>query len=135
MKTNTNKVRILIADDHGMIRQGLKAVIESNPNWELCGEAENGRLAVELTRKLRPCLVLLDITMPELNGLDATRQICKQWPATKVLILTMHDSEALALAVILFHDASTISVLARWASRMWTWAWRTNRGASKSSTA
>lgn len=94
-------LRIIIADDHGLVRQGVKAVIESQRSWELCGEADNGRTAVELVRKLKPDLAVLDITMPELNGLDATRQIKLDSPKTKVLILTMHDSEALADEVLL----------------------------------
>jgi DNA-binding NarL/FixJ family response regulator len=94
-------LRILIADDHGFIRQGVRAVIESQRSWELCGEADNGRTAVELARKLKPEIAVLDITMPELNGLDVTRQIKIASPKTKVLILTMHDSEALADEVLL----------------------------------
>ena len=94
------KLRILIADDHGMIRQGLRAVIEAHRGWELCGEAGNGRQAVELARQLRPDLVVLDLTMPELNGLDATRKILAALPRAQVLILTMHDSEALAQEVL-----------------------------------
>jgi DNA-binding NarL/FixJ family response regulator len=94
-------LRILIADDHGFIRQGVRAVIESRRSWELCGEADNGRAAVELARKFKPEIAVLDITMPELNGLDATRQIRIASPKTKVLILTMHDSEALADEVLL----------------------------------
>ncbi len=94
------KLRILIADDHGMIRQGLRAVIEARKGWELCAEATNGRQAVELARQLRPDLVVLDLTMPETNGLDATRKIRETLPRTQVLILTMHDSEALAQEVL-----------------------------------
>jgi DNA-binding NarL/FixJ family response regulator len=95
------RLRIIIADDHGFIRQGVRAVIESQRSWELCGEADNGRAAVELARKLKPEIAVLDITMPELNGLDVTRQIKIDSPKTKVLILTMHDSEALADEVLL----------------------------------
>jgi len=94
------KLRILIADDHGMIRQGLRAVIAERRNWELCGEAGNGRQAVELARELRPELVVMDLTMPELNGLDATRKIREALPRAQVLILTMHDSETLAQEVL-----------------------------------
>ncbi len=94
-------LRIIIADDHGLVRQGVKAVIESQRSWELCGEADNGRTAVELARKHKPEIAVLDITMPELNGLDVTRQIKIASPKTKVLILTMHDSEALADEVLL----------------------------------
>lgn len=94
------KLRILIADDHGMIRQGLRAVIAARREWELCGEAEDGRVAVELAKELRPDIVILDLTMPELNGLDTTRKILAALPRTQVLIQTMHDSEALAQEVL-----------------------------------
>lgn len=94
------KLRILVADDHGMIRQGLRAVIENRRGWEFCGEAENGRQAVELAMQQRPDVVVLDLTMPELNGLDTTRKIRASLPGTQVLILTMHDSEALAQEVL-----------------------------------
>jgi len=93
-------LRILIADDHSLIRQGLRAVIQGRRGWELCGEAANGKQAVELATQLRPDLVVLDLTMPELNGLDATRRIRASLPRTQVLILTMHDSEALAQQVL-----------------------------------
>ncbi len=93
-------IRILIADDHGMIRQGLRAAIAARREWEVCGEAENGRVAVELAKELRPDIVILDLTMPELNGLDATRKILAALPRTQVLIQTMHDSEALAQEVL-----------------------------------
>lgn len=95
-----SRLRIIIADDHGLIRQGVKAVIESQRAWQLCGEADNGRAAVELARKHKPEIAVLDITMPELNGLDVTRQLKTASPKTKVLILTMHDSEALADEVL-----------------------------------
>lgn len=94
------KLRLLIADDHGMVRRGLRAAIEARPDWEICGEAENGRQAVELARQLRPDLVVLDLTMPELNGLDAARKIRAALPGAHVLIQTMHDSEALAQEVL-----------------------------------
>lgn len=100
MGATTKKLRILIADDHGMIRQGLGAVIAARNDWELCGEAANGRNAVELAAKLKPDICVLDVTMPELNGIEATRQIVAQRPATAVLIQTMHDSEALAQEIL-----------------------------------
>jgi two-component system response regulator NreC len=89
------KLRILIADDHALVRQGLRSVLEAQTNWTVCGEAQDGREAVKLALKLRPDIVLLDVTMPELNGLDATRQICRGLPGTPILILTMHESEEL----------------------------------------
>lgn len=94
------KLRILIADDHGMIRQGLRSVVAERRQWEICGEAANGRQAVALARDLRPDVVVLDLMMPEMNGLDATRRIREALPKTQVLILTMHDSEALAQEVL-----------------------------------
>lgn len=95
-----NKLRILIADDHGLIRQGVKAVIQSQRNWELCGEADNGRMAIDLASHHKPEIAVLDISMPEMNGLDVTRMLKSTSPKTKVLILTMHDSEALAEEVM-----------------------------------
>jgi DNA-binding NarL/FixJ family response regulator len=88
--------RILIADDHELIRQGLRKVLEEHPGWTICGEATTGREAVAKARELRPDVVVLDVGMPELNGLEATRQIRRALPNTEVLILTMHDSERLA---------------------------------------
>ncbi len=89
------KLRILIADDHEMIRTGARALIEANANWEVCGEATNGREAVELAEKLQPDVAVLDISMPELNGLEATRQIKKLVPTAEVLILTGSTTEQL----------------------------------------
>lgn len=88
-------LKILIADDHALVRQGLRSVLEAQTGWSVCGEAQNGREAVKLGLKLRPDIFLLDITMPELNGLDATRQICRGLPGARILILTMHESEEL----------------------------------------
>jgi DNA-binding NarL/FixJ family response regulator len=89
----SNPVRILLADDHAVVRLGLRRALESLPGWEICGEASNGREAVELTKKLKPDVVVMDISMPELNGLEATRQIMKDLPSAEVLICTLHDSE------------------------------------------
>jgi len=89
------KLRILIADDHEMIRIGTRALIETNASWEVCGEATNGRKAVEMAEKLRPDVAVLDISMPELNGLEATRQIKRLCPDTEVLILTGFTTEQL----------------------------------------
>lgn len=90
--------RILIADDHPLVRQGIISVIEGNSTWHVCGEATDGRAALALAEKLRPNVVLMDITMPLLNGLDAARQIRKSCPATEVLMLSMHESEQLVRA-------------------------------------
>jgi len=86
-------LRILVADDHEVVRRGLCSLLRAQPDWEVCGEAGDGREAVEKTLQLKPEVVILDIGMPNLNGLEATRQILKASSDTKVLILTLHDSE------------------------------------------
>jgi DNA-binding NarL/FixJ family response regulator len=93
-------LRILLADDHEMVRQGLRAVIEEQHGWEVCGEARTGREAVARALDLRPDIVVMDFTMPELNGMDATREIHAALPRTQVLILTMHESEELVPEVL-----------------------------------
>lgn len=95
-----SQLRIVIADDHTMIREGLRASLEARPGWVICAEATTGRQAVEHALKLRPDIAILDISMPELNGLEATRQIHQALPKTEVLILTMHDSDELVRAVV-----------------------------------
>lgn len=86
-------VRILITDDHSIVRRGLRALIEAQPGWEVCGEAENGRLAVELATVSPPDVAILDYSLPVLNGLEATRQIRQACPKTEVLVYTMHNNE------------------------------------------
>jgi DNA-binding NarL/FixJ family response regulator len=86
-------VQILIADDHDVVRQGLRRVLEAEPRWVVCGEAATGREAVALAVALQPEVVLLDISMPGLNGIDATRRIRRLVPSTRVIILTMHNAE------------------------------------------
>ncbi len=93
-------LRILVADDHDVVRQGLRSLLESQPGWEVCAEASNGREAVELTAKLKPEIVIADITMPNMTGLEATRQILKTNPKVQVIILTMHESQELLRAVL-----------------------------------
>ena len=93
-------IRILIADDHDIVREGLKTLLAANPGFRVCGEAASGREAVAQALKLKPQVAVLDFTMPELNGLDATRRIRLALPDTEVLILTMHDSETLAREVL-----------------------------------
>ena len=88
-------IRILIADDHTIVRQGLRTVLQGRAGWTVCGEATTGREAVTMARQLNPNIVVLDFSMPELNGLEATHQIREALPQTEVLLLTMHDSEAL----------------------------------------
>jgi DNA-binding NarL/FixJ family response regulator len=86
---------VLVADDHAVVRKGLRSMLESHPGWEVSAEATNGREAVALSLEHKPDIVVMDINMPELNGLEATRQICKALPETRVLILSAHDSEQL----------------------------------------
>jgi DNA-binding NarL/FixJ family response regulator len=88
-------VSILIADDHAVVRRGLRALVETHPKWKVVSEASNGREAVEMATKGRPNVAILDISMPELNGLDAAAQILKVSPQTRILILTMHAAEEL----------------------------------------
>jgi DNA-binding NarL/FixJ family response regulator len=92
--------RILIADDHEVARRGIRAVLESHPGWEVCGEAKDGRETVELAGKLNPDIILLDIGMPNLNGLEAARQILAISPDAAILILTMHDSDHVVREVL-----------------------------------
>jgi DNA-binding NarL/FixJ family response regulator len=93
-------LRILIADDHEVARQGIRALLESHPGWEVCAEAKDGREAVELATNSKPDIALLDIGMPNLNGLDAARQILAMSPAIRILILTMHDAEQVVREVL-----------------------------------
>ncbi len=93
-------LKILIADDHEVVRQGLRAIIKAQPGLEIVGEAENGRQAVALAKELNPHIVVLDLAMPSLNGLEATKQILKACPQTKVLILTMHESDPMIREVL-----------------------------------
>jgi DNA-binding NarL/FixJ family response regulator len=93
-------VRILVADDHQVVRTGLRALLESKTGWQVCAEAANGREAVEKAGQLKPDVAVLDIGMPLLNGVEATRQIRKLSPQTEILILTMHDSELLIQEVL-----------------------------------
>lgn len=93
-------LRILLADDHELVRQGLRAMIEGQSGWQVCGEATTGREAVTQARELKPDIVVMDFTMPELNGMEATRQIRAALPRTEVLILTMHESEELVREVL-----------------------------------
>jgi DNA-binding NarL/FixJ family response regulator len=93
-------VRILVADDHELVRRGLRGVLEKRSGWSVVGEAANGREAVQIARELQPDVAVLDVTMPELSGLEATPAILKESPRTQILILTMHDSEQVAQAVL-----------------------------------
>ncbi len=93
-------LRILIADDHEVARKGIRSILETHPGWEVCGEARDGREAVELAAQLKPDVLLIDIGMPNLNGLDAARQIMGSAPDVNILILTIHDSEQVVREVL-----------------------------------
>lgn len=93
-------LKILIADDHDIVRKGLKMLIEEHPGWEVCGEARSGREAVEKASQLRPDVTVIDVSMPDLNGLEATRQIRKSCPKAEVLVITHHDSDEMAGEVL-----------------------------------
>jgi DNA-binding NarL/FixJ family response regulator len=115
-----NNLRILIADDHELVRRGLKTLLSSRPGWTVCAEASNGREAVAKAKELKPDIVVMDIIMPELNGLDATRQIRKILRKTEVLVLSVHYSDQLvreivdagARGYVLKSDASTDLLIA-----------------------
>lgn len=93
-------LRILIADDHEVARSGIRSLLESHAGWEVCAEAKDGRDAVELAASTKPDVVLLDIGMPNLNGLEAARQISAMVPGIGILILTMHDSDNMVREVL-----------------------------------
>jgi len=88
-------LRLLVVDDHEVVRKGLRSVLEQQPGWQVAGEAADGREAVSKAKELKPDITVLDISMPALNGLEATRQMLKQDSRAKVLILTMHESDPL----------------------------------------
>jgi two-component system response regulator NreC len=95
MKTSPKTLRILVADDHDVMREGTRAVIERQPGWELCGLAATGREAVAQAILLQPDIVIMDMTMPELNGLDAAVQIKRRLPGTEILMFTGHETDEL----------------------------------------
>jgi DNA-binding NarL/FixJ family response regulator len=113
-------VRIVVADDHELVRRGLVTTLSEHSGWSIVAEAANGRQAVQAVVNCKPDIAVLDLTMPELNGLDATRQILAAEPATRVLILTAHESEQVirevlgagALGYVLKSDAGRVLVSA-----------------------
>ena len=92
-KTAMKRIAVLLVDDHTVVRQGLRALLESEADLKVVGEAENGRQAVRLAKKILPDVVVMDVAMPVLNGIEATRQISKDLPATKVLGLTSYGDD------------------------------------------
>jgi len=83
-------IKILLADDHKIMRDGLRSLIEKRPDMEVVAEAENGRTAIKLTRRFKPDVIVMDINMPDLNGIDASRQIVAEFPGTKIIVFSMH---------------------------------------------
>jgi DNA-binding NarL/FixJ family response regulator len=95
-----NKITVLLADDHTMVRKGLRTLLDAEADIEVIGEAEDGREAVSKATELRPHVVVMDITMPGLNGLEATRQIKQQFPQIQVVVLTMHTAEEYIVQIL-----------------------------------
>ena len=91
--TTTKQITVLLAEDHAIVRQGLSALLNADGGFKLVGEARNGREAVELAAKLKPMVILMDIAMPVLNGLEATRQILAANPAARVIVLSAHSDD------------------------------------------
>ena len=87
--------KVIVVDDHAVIRRGVQGILSAFPEWELCGEAENGQEGVKLAETVRPEIVIMDVSMPGLNGLEATRIIHNILPDTKILLLTLHSSTEL----------------------------------------
>lgn len=84
--------RVLIVDDHAFIRRGVQTILNPFPEWNFCGEADNGNDAIRLAHELRPEIIIMDVSMPGLNGIEATRLICKSLPEAKIVLLTLHES-------------------------------------------
>ncbi len=112
------KHRIVIAEDHTILREGLRALISSEPDFEVVGEAEDGREAIRCVVKLAPDLILMDLSMPKMNGIEAIREIKKRTPETKILALTVHRTEEFILEVLqagavgyVLKDASSVELM------------------------
>lgn len=94
------KAKVLIVDDHEIVREGIRRPLSgSRPDWEICGEAANGKQAIDAVQRLKPDVMILDITMPDMNGLEVTSHIVKQKSDCRILIFTMHDSERLVTEI------------------------------------
>src|SRR5258708_20520174 len=99
-RTKMGTLRIMIADDHDLVRRGLRMLLEAHAGWKVCAEAHSGREAVAMAEELRPDIAIIDISMPELNGLEAARKIKKTSPNTEMLILSMHHTDQLVREII-----------------------------------
>ena len=95
------KTRILLAEDHNIIRQGIRSLLEQNPGFDILGEAANGRDAIRLAAELQPDIVLMDVNMPNLNGIEATRKIVEEQPHIKVIALSVHSDDAYVSGMLL----------------------------------
>jgi DNA-binding NarL/FixJ family response regulator len=99
-RTEMKNARLLIVDDHEIFRRGLRALLEPSSEWQICGEAVDGLDAVEQCKSLRPDIVVLDVSMPRLNGLEAARLIRRENPESKIVIITQHDSPQIRSAAL-----------------------------------
>ncbi len=93
-------VKILLADDHEIIRDGLRSLIEKQPGMQVVAEAENGQAAIKMNRKFRPDVIVMDIHMPELNGIEATRRIVAEFPDAKVVVFSMHSDQQFVIGAL-----------------------------------
>jgi DNA-binding NarL/FixJ family response regulator len=100
MARGTKGLRILVADDHELVRRGIRGLLRAQRGWKVAGEAVNGREAVEKANKLKPDVAIVDVSMPDLDGLQATRQIREVTPNTEVVVLTMHESDQMVRRVL-----------------------------------
>ena len=100
MKIMSQKVRIVIAEDHTILREGLKLLLSSSSDFEIIGEAEDGQEAIRCVEKFKPDLILMDLSMPRMNGMDAIKEIKKRFSETKILVLTVHKTEEYILATL-----------------------------------
>jgi DNA-binding NarL/FixJ family response regulator len=114
-----NPTRILLADDHALVRAGLRSLLEKMASIEVVAEAGDGRAALELIRQHRPYVVLMDIAMPGLNGLEAVARMRKEFPTVKVIILSMHANEEYVVQALRAGATATCSKRPR--SRNWSW--------------
>src|SRR5882724_9262971 len=100
MPKRKEQFRIVIADDHELVRRGIRSILTAHRGWQVVGEASDGALAARLTENLRPHVLIMDVTMPKLDGLEATRKILNDCPETKILILTMHESDQMVRRIL-----------------------------------